>query len=147
MAISLESLAKKMLHTNNIREKSSNGLYVENAIVLIFDGYSVFFGNLNMVEAIPRLKMLSAILGLPVSVIEQKLIMNTGKKTKKSRSLNRYLGPNAWAKSIWNSEAGLDSESLEEYSPSGIKIAKKESSIVKSLTDDDEWLERYGAWM
>ena len=124
--IPLEALAHFLLSSAPIKEKIGNSLFIRNGVVLVFDGLVVFRGSLNMFEAIPRLQILSKIVRLPVAVIEHEDI---GKANARREKLGRHLGPGNWAKNTWSSEEGFDSDTLKNYTESGIAIEK---TIIKA---------------
>lgn len=143
MTISPETLAEQMLGQEIVGKEDTRGLFLKEAIVLMFDGLIIFQGNLNMIEAIPRLQALSAGLGLPVAVIEKQTLKRYGKKKHK---IGKHIGPGNWMLCSWDSEEGFDFGLKEKYNYYGIEkdkcIEKNDSlhttnnNIVKSSAEE-----------
>jgi hypothetical protein len=118
LSLSPEEIADKLLNQEFIKKEQEGSLFLKNAAVLVFDGLIVWRGNINMGVAIPSLKMLEAIVGLPVAIVEDQAFGNT--KKRKFR-VGKHVGPGNWIKNSWDTIFGLDEIFLETYTEDGRK--------------------------
>jgi hypothetical protein len=123
MPISPETLAKNLFSKKRMVEKEKDCLFFTNCAVVIFDGFIVWRGNLNMGRAIPNLILLSIAIGLPVAVIEKEAL-----RGKKKYRVGKFCGPGNWQKSSWDSDCGLDFGLMNEYDETGRKKTKVNGS-------------------
>jgi hypothetical protein len=118
MTISPETLATNLLEDKNVSIENKKALFLKEVIVAVFDGLIIFRGDLNMAEAIPRLKAIAQGLGLPIAVIERNAIQ---KYNKKKYKVGRHIGPGNFMKASWNNEEGFDFGFKEKYNEHGIE--------------------------
>jgi len=133
MTISPEMLAETLLGIDKVSKRQENAIFFRDAIVAIFDGLIIFRGDLNMIEAIPRLQTISAGLGLPVAIIERSAFKNFNKKKYK---IGKHIGPGNFMKNSWNTEEGFDFGLKEKYNNYGIekKFEEKPEEINTVVT-------------
>lgn len=131
MTISPETLAEQMLGQEVVSKKDKAGLFLEDAVVAIFDGLIIFRGNLNMIEAIPRLQAISMGLGLPIAVIEKQVFK---KWSKKKYKVGKHVGPGNWMMCSWNTEEGFDFGLKEKYNNHGIEKDVEENEKKPTTT-------------
>lgn len=131
MTISPETLAEQMLGHDSVGKKNTKGLFLKDAVVAIFDGLVIFRGDLNMVEAIPRLQAMSTGIGLPIAVIEKQVFKGYNKNKNK---IGKHIGPGNWMLCSWNTEEGFDFGLKEKYNSYGIEKDAEENEKTSRTT-------------
>ena len=132
MTISPELLAQQLLAQDTVSQKQKGSLYLDDAIVAIFDGLIIFRGDLNMSAAIPILEGMAIGLGLPIAVIERQSFI--GGYNKKKYKIGKHIGPGNWMKNSWNSEEGFDFGFKEKYDHNGFELETEEEKKSTSYT-------------